>query len=124
MLRTPHCFFYMHFKNVFISPEKLNVDGTSMLNAMFLLSITPKRHSALSRSTWRPFGPERLDMSRSALSSQPKGSSTCLTAEGLSTGYRTSEAGNPCSRYSILEPLVVHWPWAEVWFLFPTIQGA
>jgi hypothetical protein len=28
------------------------------------------------RSTWRPFGPERLDMS----------SSTCLKAEGLSTG--------------------------------------
>jgi hypothetical protein len=31
---------------------------------------------ATGRSTWRPFGPERLDMS----------SSTCLKAEGLSTG--------------------------------------
>ena len=30
-----------------------------------------------TRSTWRPFGSERLDMS----------SSTCLTAEGLSTGF-------------------------------------
>ena len=30
-----------------------------------------------------PFGSERLDMSRSALSSQPKGSSTCLKAELL-----------------------------------------
>jgi len=34
-----------------------------------------------TRSTWRPFGSERLDMS----------SSTCLTAEGLSTGYRTRQ---------------------------------
>ena len=29
------------------------------------------------------FDPERLDMSRSALSSQPKGSSTCLKTELL-----------------------------------------
>jgi len=29
----------------------------------------------------KPFGRERLDLSRSALSSQPKGSSTCLKAE-------------------------------------------
>ena len=33
-----------------------------------------------------PFGPERLDLSHSALSSWPKGSSTGLTAEGLVAG--------------------------------------
>jgi hypothetical protein len=31
------------------------------------------------------------------------------------TTYRTPESGNPCSRYSIVEPLAVHWTWAEVW---------
>jgi hypothetical protein len=47
-----------------------------MLPVDFFSWITLRRHSALSRSTWRPFGSERLDMS----------SSTCLTAEGLSIG--------------------------------------
>jgi hypothetical protein len=40
------------------------------------LSESAKLSVATGRSTWRPFGPERLDMS----------SSTCLKAEGLSTG--------------------------------------
>jgi hypothetical protein len=39
-------------------------------------SEAAKLIGATGRSTWRPFGPERLDMS----------SSTCLKAEGLSTG--------------------------------------
>jgi hypothetical protein len=45
---------------------------------------------ATGHSTWRPFGPERLDMSLSASSSRPRGSSTCLKAEGLSTGLPAS----------------------------------
>jgi len=57
----------------------------SMLTVQFISCYNPEAHSALSRSTWRPFGSERLDMSfRPEL--KPKGSSTCLTTEGLSTG--------------------------------------
>ena len=52
--------------------EGITKKDICMLYVDFLSWITSKRHSASSRSTWRPFGSERLDMS----------SSTCLTAKG------------------------------------------
>jgi hypothetical protein len=63
-------------------------------------SVLPLRGEGFGVSSIRPeqqFGPERLDVSLSATSSRPSGSSTRLTAEGLmAEGSRTVGEGASC----------------------------
>jgi hypothetical protein len=68
-----------------------------------------------------PFGSERLDMSRSALSSQPKGSSTCLKAEllkpkGSLICLTAEELSTGCP------PLLGTWEYIVGEFLHPVYQ--
>jgi len=60
-----------------------------LLYNLFLSFITLKRHSALSRSTWRPFGPE-LKAAGLSTGSWPRGSVgvTCWEGTFLSNVYQ------------------------------------